>query len=164
MVCAHSWKHINSPQFPTHSLRSIHHLSPSVTILNMTANPKWDEITRELLPGQPASDRPDLVSCVSREKVRILLKEIKKGILGEFKGNVMPQSKVTIWGADLFCCLFMFSIQNKGPKYDVSTTVCCPLCEDDIQTGMSLDLHDMLLSHWHWLIVHSFILNASNLR
>ena len=27
MVCAHSWKHINSSQFPTHSLRSIHHLS-----------------------------------------------------------------------------------------------------------------------------------------
>jgi hypothetical protein len=29
----------------------------------------------------------------------------------------------------------MFSIQKKGPKYDVSTTVCCPLCEDDIQVG-----------------------------
>ena len=41
-----------------------------------------------MLPGQQASDRPDLVSRVFREKVRILLKEIKKGILGEFKGNV----------------------------------------------------------------------------
>jgi len=29
----------------------------------------------------------------------------------------------------------MFSIQKKGPKYDVSTTVRCPLCEDDIQVG-----------------------------
>ena len=54
----------------------------------MTANPKWDEITQELLPGQQASDRPDLVSCVFCEIVRILFKEIKKGILGEFKGNV----------------------------------------------------------------------------
>ena len=44
----------------------------------MTADPKWDEITQELLPGQQASDRPDLVSCVFCEKVRILLKEIKK--------------------------------------------------------------------------------------
>ena len=52
----------------------------------MTANLKWDEITQELLPGQQASDRLDLVSRVFREKVRILLKEIKKGILGEFKG------------------------------------------------------------------------------
>ena len=42
----------------------------------MTANPKWDEITHELLPGQQASDRPDLVSHVFRAKVRILLKEI----------------------------------------------------------------------------------------
>ena len=41
MVCAHSWKHINSPQFPTHSLRSIHYLSLSVTILNRKGAP-WE--------------------------------------------------------------------------------------------------------------------------
>jgi hypothetical protein len=29
----------------------------------------------------------------------------------------------------------MFSIQKRGLKYDVSTTVRCPLCEDDIQVG-----------------------------
>jgi len=29
----------------------------------------------------------------------------------------------------------VFSVKNKGPKYDVSTTVRCPLCEDDIQVG-----------------------------
>ena len=30
-----------------------------------------------------------------------------------------------------------FPMQNKGPKYDVSTTACCPLCDDDIQVGMA---------------------------
>jgi hypothetical protein len=29
----------------------------------------------------------------------------------------------------------MFSIQKKGPKYDVSSTVRYPICEDDIQVG-----------------------------
>ena len=36
-------------------------------------------------------------------------------------------------------------MQNKGPKYDVSTTARCPLCDDDIQVGTAgpqgLDQH-----------------------
>ena len=49
----------------------------------MTANPKWKEITQELLPGQSASDRPDLVTRVFQMKKQALLKDItKNGILG----------------------------------------------------------------------------------
>jgi hypothetical protein len=29
-----------------------------------TCNPNWSEITRELLPGQTPSDRPDLIAHV----------------------------------------------------------------------------------------------------
>jgi len=39
----------------------------------MTANPKWDEITAALLPGQTAQDRPDLVTRVFRLKLRALI-------------------------------------------------------------------------------------------
>ena len=33
----------------------------SERILTLSCNPKWEEITRELLPAQTVSDRPDLV-------------------------------------------------------------------------------------------------------
>ena len=42
-----------------------------------TANPKWDEITCELLPGQTAIDRPDLVMCVFRIKFTYFLYDLK---------------------------------------------------------------------------------------
>ncbi|KAF5349437.1 hypothetical protein D9758_014620 [Tetrapyrgos nigripes] len=49
----------------------------------MTANPEWEEIQRELLPGQTSYDRPDLVSRVFQLKKKELLKDIQKvGIFG----------------------------------------------------------------------------------
>ena len=56
--------------------------------LTITANPKWQEITSQLLPGQNASDHPDLIACVFREKVCIILDEIKNGLLGEHVAHV----------------------------------------------------------------------------
>src|SRR5580658_7341576 len=47
--------------------------------LTMTANPKWDEITQELLPGQTSYDRPDLVAQVFQLKKEAVLHEITKG-------------------------------------------------------------------------------------
>ncbi len=57
--------------------------------LTMTANPKWPEITRELLPGQNAADRPDLVARVFRMKQKALLQEIaKNGIFGRTVAHI----------------------------------------------------------------------------
>ena len=56
--------------------------------LTITANPNWEEITRELLPGQKPKDRPDLIARVFREKVRIILQKIKSGDLGKHVGHV----------------------------------------------------------------------------
>lgn len=51
--------------------------------ITVTANPKWPEITRELLPGQTAFDRPDLVARVFHMKKQAILKEIyENGIFG----------------------------------------------------------------------------------
>lgn len=36
--------------------------------ITMTCNPKWDEITSELLPGQRSIDRHDIVARVFRLK------------------------------------------------------------------------------------------------
>ena len=61
---------------------------PSLFI-TFTANPRWDEITRELLPFQTATDRPDLVARVFRIKVAHLLNDLKKEqIFGKFLGCV----------------------------------------------------------------------------
>jgi hypothetical protein len=51
--------------------------------VTMTANPGWPEIKDALLSGQTASDRPDLVVRVFHVKLNSLIKEIRRGILGD---------------------------------------------------------------------------------
>lgn len=51
--------------------------------ITMTCNPQWKEIQDELLPGQSAYDRPDLVARVFQMKKKALLDYIHKhGIFG----------------------------------------------------------------------------------
>jgi hypothetical protein len=54
--------------------------------VTMTCNPKWEEIVRELLPGQTAQDRPDLVARVFKLKLKELIHEIEMGVFGKIKG------------------------------------------------------------------------------
>ena len=75
--------------------------------LTMTANPNWPEITRELLPGQTAADRPDLVSRVFHLKMKALVTAIlKDGIFGpcvahiysiEFQKRGLPHMHLLIF-------------------------------------------------------------------
>ena len=52
--------------------------------ITMTANPKWEEITRELFPGQASYDRPDIVARVFKLKKEQLIDDIyKKQIFGQ---------------------------------------------------------------------------------
>ena len=51
--------------------------------MTMTTNPQWPEITQELLPGQTAYDRPELVSQVFQMKKKAIIDFIyKHGIFG----------------------------------------------------------------------------------
>jgi hypothetical protein len=75
--------------------------------LTMTANPKWPEIERELLPGQTAADCPDLIVRVFQLKKKALIKAIvKDGILGpciahvyaiEFQKRGLPHMHLLIF-------------------------------------------------------------------
>ncbi|KAJ9557870.1 hypothetical protein OSB04_012484 [Centaurea solstitialis] len=57
--------------------------------LTMTCNPRWPEILTELLPGQTAQDRPDLVARVFHAKLEDLKKQLfTKKILGIVKSYV----------------------------------------------------------------------------
>uniref|UniRef100_A0AC35THX5 ATP-dependent DNA helicase n=1 Tax=Rhabditophanes sp. KR3021 TaxID=114890 RepID=A0AC35THX5_9BILA len=51
--------------------------------ITMTCNPNWPEIKDNLLLGQKASDRPDLIARVFKHKVDALIKDLKSGIFGE---------------------------------------------------------------------------------
>ena len=66
---------------------------PSLFI-TMTANPDWPEIVAELLPGQTARDRPDLVARVFNGKLKALLKDLKEG---QFFGVVDAMCHVAEW-------------------------------------------------------------------
>ncbi|CEG83126.1 hypothetical protein RMATCC62417_17098 [Rhizopus microsporus] len=65
----------------------VRHFGKPSLFITFTANPKWTEITDELLPGQVAFDRPDLIARVLNLKVRHFLNDLKKkNIFGHYKG------------------------------------------------------------------------------
>ena len=74
--------------------------------ITMTCNPKWEEIARELKPGETPNDRPDLISRVFRIKKDALLDELQnKGIFGravacvhviEFQKRGLPHAHILL--------------------------------------------------------------------
>ncbi|KIK75087.1 hypothetical protein PAXRUDRAFT_39465, partial [Paxillus rubicundulus Ve08.2h10] len=56
--------------------------------LTMTADSSWPQIQGNLLPGQTATDRPDLVAHVFYQKKQDLLNKIQKGYFGVVAGLV----------------------------------------------------------------------------
>ena len=57
--------------------------------VTFTANPKWPEIISELDKGQDPNDRPDLISRVSRLKLKALLNDILESqIFGKIIANI----------------------------------------------------------------------------
>ena len=67
---------------------------PKVDIfLTMTANPNWEEIQRELLPNQTASDRPDIV-------VRVFFMKMKDLFDLLFHKHVLGKVASYIWSVE----------------------------------------------------------------
>ena len=71
--------------------------------VTMTTNPKWDEVTSNLLPGQEPQDRPELISRVFALK---LMKFLKGGAFGqlqcwlysiEFQKRGLPHMHILLW-------------------------------------------------------------------
>ena len=78
--------------------------------ITFTCNPLWDEITCSLLLNQKATDRPDLIVRVFRQKLRELLNDIlKKHVFGkpiahvytiEFQKRGLPHAHMLVILAD----------------------------------------------------------------
>lgn len=74
--------------------------------ITVTANPRWKEIQLNLLPGETASDRPDLVARVFKLKSDAILKDIsQKHLFGkclayvytiELKKRGLPHAHIVI--------------------------------------------------------------------
>ena len=57
--------------------------------MTMTCNPHWPEILDQLLPGQTAQDRPDIVARVFKQKKDQFINDLTKGkIFGEVVGRL----------------------------------------------------------------------------
>ena len=80
--------YVGSPRYMTQAyddamamLRA--HGKPDLFI-TMTCNPKWPDIVDNLLPGQKAVDRPDIVARVFNEKYNAMIKYVRdKELFGE---------------------------------------------------------------------------------
>ena len=78
--------------------------------ITMTCNPKWSEITSELIEGQSPQDRPDIVERVFRLKKDQLMNDlVHGGILGtvvahmhviEFQKRGLPHAHILLILAD----------------------------------------------------------------
>jgi hypothetical protein len=83
-----------------------HHFGGRDLFITMTANLTWPEITSALLPNQKAPDCPDLVVQVFHAKLRSLIGDIKRGILGklaaylytiEFQKHGLPHAHIIVF-------------------------------------------------------------------
>ena len=84
----------------------VRHFGKPDLFITFTCNPKWPEITKELLPHQTAADRPDLTSRVFHIKLQELLKDLcTKQCLGkviayvyvvEFQKRGLPHAHILL--------------------------------------------------------------------
>ena len=74
--------------------------------ITMTTNPRWPEITDNLLQGHVPQDRPDLLARVVRLKLKKLMNFLKRGIFGEmlawlysieFQKRGLPHVHILVW-------------------------------------------------------------------
>ena len=83
-----------------------HYYGGGDLFITMTANTGWPEVQAALLPGQSASDRPDLVVHAFKAKLDSLIKDISSGVLGdanaylyviEFQKRGLPHAHIIVF-------------------------------------------------------------------
>ena len=71
------------------SMAIVHFFGKPDLFITVTANPNWPEIRDALLPGQSASDQPDLITRVFNLKLKAILEDlVKNGVLGKCVAHV----------------------------------------------------------------------------
>lgn len=92
------------------ALTYVKHYGRPQLFITITCNPNWEEIKRELFPGQTPQQRHDLIARVFRQKLIKLMHIIKKGeIFGQVRCDMytiewqkrgLPHAHILIWLCD----------------------------------------------------------------
>ena len=61
------------------ALALVSHFGHPTLFITLTCNPRWEEITEQLLKGQSSFDRPDLVCRIFHAKLQAYLKNLRAG-------------------------------------------------------------------------------------
>ena len=73
-------------EYAQDALTYVRHYGRPDLFITCTCNPTWDEIKDHLLPGQMASDRPDILARVFRQKLKTMIDLIVKcQVFGEVR-------------------------------------------------------------------------------
>ena len=105
---------VGSPRYMNEKIQDgmtyVRKYGPSSLFITMTCNPYWEEITRELRPGETPNDRMDIISRVFRLKLAALMHVIRVNqIFGEvicfmytveWQKRGLPHAHILIWLRD----------------------------------------------------------------
>ena len=90
--------------------------------MTFTANPQWPEITENLLPGQDAKDRPDLVVRVFNLKRKALCEDLKAQF-GRFLGMFWTIEYQKRGLPHLHCLLFLHRDDTFSDRYRIDDLI-----------------------------------------
>jgi hypothetical protein len=101
--------------------------------VTMTCNPKWDEVTNALEPGQQPNERPDILNRVFRIKLNSLLQDLKQSLLGK------PRAMI-----------FVIEFQKRGLAHAhilvIVDTADKPRCSEDVDMVISAEIPDPVVN------------------
>ena len=124
----------------------VSHFGKPDLFITFTCNPKWPEITRELLPNQNAADRPDLTARVFHIKLQELLKDLN----------------INYWFGKVITYVYVVEFQKRGLPHAHILLILAP--EDKIYTVekydsiVSAEIPDSILYSFAYEIVATTIL------
>jgi hypothetical protein len=128
--------HIGSPrcmqQFCQDALAINRYYGGGDLFMTVTANPTWPEITNALLPGQSASDRPDLVCRVFNLKTLAMMEDIfKKGIFGKTVAHIHTTEFQKRGLPHMHFVIYLDSDSKLRTPQDIDSLICAELPDPD---------------------------------
>ena len=96
--------------------------------ITMTCNPLWPEISAELLPGQTAQDRPDLIARVFKLKLNVFLNDLTKDmVFGRVVGFIYVIEFQKRGLPHVHILLILEQTQKPNTSDDINSIVCAEI-------------------------------------
>lgn len=105
------------------SMAIVRELGKPSLFVTVTANPHWREIQAELREGQSATDRPDIIARVFKQKKKEILKYLRKEF-GDYRGIVWTIEYQKRGLPHMHCLLFLLRDDNFLERAQVDEIVC----------------------------------------